>query len=117
MQGDWMVVSMTTSGTKLADDEAQILFRTIVGDKYTVTRFSKVVGQGIFKIDATKQPKTIDSTPAGPPDKVQPILGIYEFDGQRLKISNALPGKPRPANFDAQFGSGQTAIVWEPEKK
>jgi uncharacterized protein (TIGR03067 family) len=117
MQGDWMVVSMTTSGMKLADDEAQILFRTVAGDKYTVSRFSKVVGQGVFKIDATKQPKTIDSAPAGQTDPAKTILGIYEFDGQHLKICNASPGKPRPVNFDAQFGSGHTSIVWEPEKK
>ncbi|HEY1603726.1 MAG TPA: TIGR03067 domain-containing protein [Pirellulales bacterium] len=117
MQGDWMVASMTTSGTKLADDEAQILFRTVAGDKYTVSRFTKVVGQGVFKIDATKELKKIDSAPAGQNDQAKMILGIYEFDGARLKICNASPGKPRPVNFDAQFGSGHTSIVWEPEKK
>ncbi len=29
MQGDWMVVSITSDGRKLSDDEAQTLFRTV----------------------------------------------------------------------------------------
>jgi len=116
MQGDWMVASMTVSGMKMPDVEAQSLFRTVAEDQYTVSRYKKVVGRGSFKIDATQNPKTIDSTAAATADQ-PPVLGIYEFDGARLKICNASPGKPRPKNFDAQLGSGQTSIVWEPEAK
>ena len=116
MQGDWMVASMTVSGMKMPDFEAQSLFRTVTQDQYTVSRYKKVVGRGTFTIDATKNPKTIDSTSAAAADQ-PPILGIYEFDGMRLKICNASPGKPRPKNFDAQLGSGQTSTVWEPEMK
>jgi len=116
MQGDWMVVSIVASGMKIPEDEAQALFRTVAGDTYEVSRFSKVVGQGTFKIDATKTPKTIDSTPAGQADQTKTIQGIYEFDGRRLKVCNAMAGKPRPVNFEAPFGSGHTSIIWEPEK-
>jgi uncharacterized protein (TIGR03067 family) len=124
MQGDWMAVSMMVNGSKLADDEAQILFRTVTGEKYTVFRFSNPIGQGTFKIDATKRPKTIDSTPAGSRSagaaatgKSKPILGIYELDGDTLKICNSLPGKPRPTDFAAKTGSSHTRIVWQREKK
>jgi len=129
MQGDWMAVSMTVNGSKLADDEAQILFRTVTGEKYTVFRFSNPIGQGTFKIDATKRPKTIDSTPASTtpatspsagksvPAKSKPILGIYELDGDTLKICNSLSGKPRPTDFAAKTGSSHTCIVWQREKK
>jgi uncharacterized protein (TIGR03067 family) len=117
MQGDWMVVSMTVSGMKLPDDEAQTLFRTVEGDRYTVSRFMKVVGRGTFKIDATQTPKTIDATSAAAKADATPILGIYEFDGRQLKICNAAPGNPRPKNFNAGPASNQTLIIWEPEKK
>ena len=115
MQGDWMVVSITRDGLKLSDDEAQTLFRTVTGNKYTVFNFSKPLSKGTFKIDSTKTPKTIDSTPAAA--KSGPILGIYEFDGDKLRICNAAPGQPRPTNFEAKEGSNHTKIVWQPEKK
>jgi uncharacterized protein (TIGR03067 family) len=115
MQGDWRVVSMNSGGMKVPDEDAQALFRTVEGDRYTVSRYSKQISQGVLKIDASKTPKTIDSTPAGPADKVQPILGIYEFDGDRLRISNAQPGKPRPTDFKPRFL--HTVIEWEPEPK
>ena len=117
MQGDWVVVSMVRDGMKIPDDDAQALFRNVKGDQYTVMRYSKTAGKGTFKIDATKKPKTIDSTPAGPPEKVKAVLGIYEFDGDKLKVCNALPGKDRPADFEAKEDSGLTLIIWQKEKK
>jgi uncharacterized protein (TIGR03067 family) len=116
MQGDWMVVSITRDGMKLTNDEAQTLFRTVTGDKYTVFNFNKPVSKGTFKIDSTKKPKTIDSTPSGRA-KAPTILGIYEFDGDTLKVCNAAPGEPRPTSFEAKEGSNHTKIVWQPEKK
>jgi uncharacterized protein (TIGR03067 family) len=115
MQGDWMVASITRDGRKLSDDEAQTLFRTVTGNKYTIFNFNKPVSKGTFKIDSTKTPKTIDSTPAG--GKSPPVLGIYQFEGDKLKICNALPGAPRPTSFDAKEGSDHTKVVWQPEKK
>jgi uncharacterized protein (TIGR03067 family) len=115
MQGDWMVVSMTANGMKYPDEEAQSLFRTIEGNNYLVARYSKPVGKGTFKLDPAAMPKTIDSLPAADPSK--PILGIYEFDGETLKICNAPPGKPRPGDFEAKAGSGHTVTEWQPEKQ
>jgi uncharacterized protein (TIGR03067 family) len=117
MQVDWIVVTMVKDGTKIPNDDAQVLFRTVKDDTYTVSRFSKVVGKGTFKIDATKKPKTIDSTPAGPADKAQLIRGIYEMDGDTFKACNAPPGKDRPTDFDAKEGSEHTMIIWQREKK
>src|SRR5690242_12395362 len=104
MQGDWMVVSMTIDGTKLGNDEAQSIFRTVTGNGYRMFRFSKAVGRGTLKLDASKKPKTIDSTPAVPPN-AKPVLGIYQFDGKTLKICNGRPGQPRPTEFGAKEGS------------
>ena len=117
MQGDWVVVSMVADGMKVPDDDAQVFFRTVKDDKYAVTRYNKKAGQGTIKLDATKKPRTIDSTPDGPADKVKPILGIYEFDGDLLRICNSRPGKDRPTDFEAKEGSEHTCIVWQREKK
>ena len=113
MQGDWAAVSIVRDGTKLSDDEAQSLFRTVKGNEYTVFLFSKPVGKGTFTIDARKNPKQIDARPAG----AKPLLGIYTLEGERWKMCFAPPGKVRPADFSAKEGSEHTLIVWEREKK
>lgn len=115
MQGDWRVVEMKVNGLKHEQTEAESLFRTIEGDKFTVSRYSRVLNRGSFKLDPTQSPKTIDSLVTSTPESVT-LLGIYEFDGERLRICNALPGKPRPKDFGCRLGSQQTLILWEREQ-
>jgi uncharacterized protein (TIGR03067 family) len=117
LQGDWAAVSMIRDGQNIPDDDVQSLFRTMKGDQYTVFLFKKVIGKGTFKIDAGKKPKTIDSQAASGPAKGQPILGIYDFEGDTWKICYANPGKDRPTDFTAKEGSERTLAVWEREKK
>jgi uncharacterized protein (TIGR03067 family) len=117
MQGDWASVAYVVDGQALSDEDAQSFFRTVKGDQYAVFHFNKPLGKGTFKIDATKQPKTIDAFPANAKDKTKPILGIYEFEGKKYKLCFASPGKPRPTEFASKEDSGQTLTVWERETK
>lgn len=116
MQGDWAAVSMIRDGQRIPDDDAQALFRTVKDDTYAVTRFRKPAGKGTFKIDASKSPRRIDAMPAMPAG-AKPLLGIYEWNGEKLRQCLAPPGKDRPREFGAAEGSGHTEIVWEREKK
>src|SRR5690349_17242013 len=93
MQGDWGAASQVSDGQKLGDDEAQILFRTVKDDTYTVLAFDKPLGKGTFTIDATKKPKTIDARPASAAKGAPPLLGIYEIDGDTFRACFAGPGK------------------------
>jgi uncharacterized protein (TIGR03067 family) len=115
MQGDWAAESMVRDGQAFPDEDAQAYFRTVQGDTYTVFRFRKVAGKGTMKIDATKNPKTVDFTPDG--GKVPPLAGIYALDGDTLKLCTALPGKDRPTKFESSEGSGFSLSVWRRERK
>jgi len=115
MQGDWAVVEYVADGVKSEDDNAQSLFRTIKGDHYTVFLFDKALGSGTIKLDATQKPKHIDSLPDKMPGKA--FLGIYEIDGNRIKVCYAPPGKDRPAELVSKKDSGHTFMIWEKEKK
>jgi uncharacterized protein (TIGR03067 family) len=117
MQGDWAAVSMIQDGQPIPDDDAQALFRTMKGQQYSVAHFRRVIGKGTFTLDATKTPHAIDAFPANLPDKTKPVRGIYAFEGERLKLCFALPGKERPSEFSSKEGSGHTLSVWEREKK
>ena len=43
--------------------------------------------------------------------------GIYEFDGEKMKLCFAGPGKDRPTAYTAEAGPGHTLTVWVREKK
>jgi uncharacterized protein (TIGR03067 family) len=117
MQGDWTATSTVIDGRKLADDEAQGVFRTIKDDTYTLSSFDKPLGKGTFTLDATKKPKTIDARPASAAKETPPLLGIYEIDGDTLRLCFAGSGKERPKDFACKEGSGHTLTVWQREKK
>jgi uncharacterized protein (TIGR03067 family) len=117
MQGDWVVVSMEVDGMKVPDDDAMALFRSVKGDSYTVSRYRRVRGKGTIRLDATNRPRAIDAIPAGATDKAQSLLGIYEFEGNKLKLCFARPGTARPTEFSAKEDSGHTFTIWQREKE
>jgi uncharacterized protein (TIGR03067 family) len=58
--------------------------------------------KGTFKIDPTAKLKTIDMTitPPGGGEKPETVLGLYELDGDTLKLCmTGGPGKVRPEEF------------------
>ena len=102
LQGKWQVASMERDGE--AVPVAKDAVRVITGDKYEMTLFPDLKIEGKFKIDPTAKPKTIESTATSGPYKDQELLGIYELDGDTLKICYALPGKDRPTEFKSKEG-------------
>jgi uncharacterized protein (TIGR03067 family) len=112
LQGDWEAASMIVDGQKLPDDDAQALFRTVRGENYSILLFDKEIVKGTFKIDAGKNPKTIDSLSRG-----KTVPGIYKLEGDTFTVCAASPGKDRPRDFTCQEGSGHTLTVWQREKK
>ena len=117
MEGDWAAVSIEVDGMKIPVEDAMALFRSVKGDQYTVSRYRKVVGKGTIRLDATKKPRAIDALPAGASGEGKSLLGIYEFDGNKLKLCFARPGVARPTEFSAKEDSGHTLTVWQREKK
>jgi uncharacterized protein (TIGR03067 family) len=117
MEGDWVVVSMEVDGMKVPDEDAMAYFRSVKGDQYTVSRYRKVAGKGTIKLDVTKKPRAIDALPGGAGGEGKSLLGIYEFDGNKLKLCFARPGAARPTEFSSKEGSGHNLTVWQREKE
>src|SRR5215213_3588298 len=55
-----------------------------------------------YKLDPAKKPKQIDTTHELDPGKPISQLGIYELDGDALKLCLEAAGKGRPAKFETK---------------
>ena len=62
--------------------------------------------KGTFSIDPSKKPKTIDVKFREGPEKGNTSLGIYELDGDDLKLCLSVTTKERPTEFSAKPKSG-----------
>ena len=102
IQGTWKVVSAEDSGRKAPDEAVKNMKWVITKDTITY-KFGDKTTKWSYKLDATKKPKWIDLTEGD-----RTMLGIYELDGDNLKIcfpegrkgerSTAFESKPDSVN-------------------
>jgi uncharacterized protein (TIGR03067 family) len=116
-QGTWTFESSETGGMTLPADELKALILTFEGDKHTVKKGDEVVQVGTQKLDPSKSPKTIDVTMTEGPNKGTVMLGIYEIDGDTLKVCFDLQGRKRPTEFKSAPGSENFVNVHKRVKK
>jgi uncharacterized protein (TIGR03067 family) len=113
-EGNWQLVASERDGEKAPADVIKTAKAATKAGKVTLSVDGKTVLEADFTIDPTKKPKTIDATPTTGTDKGKKSLGIYEFDGDTLKICYS--EKERPTEFTAKKGSGNTLDVYKREK-
>jgi uncharacterized protein (TIGR03067 family) len=113
LEGRWVVVSVERDGKQ--DEALAGAVRVHTADSYTLTPKDGKTVTGKWKADATKKPATIDLIPGEGRYKDKVLLGIYELDGETLRICFAEPGKDRPTEFVARAGS--VLAVHKREKK
>lgn len=116
-QGAWTFESVETAGKKESADELKGMTLTFEGAKHTVKKGDEVIQVGTQKIDPSKSPKTIDVTMTDGPSKGMVMLGIYEIDGDTLKVCFDFEGKKRPTEFKSPAGSPTFLNVHKRAKK
>jgi uncharacterized protein (TIGR03067 family) len=115
LQGNWTVVSIEVNGTKVPDDRIGGRNAAFKGDQYSIHDFRLTV-----TLDPTKKPKTIDMVGKDGNGKPLSMVGIYDVDGDMLKICFAKPNtKVRPVQFETRPQTGESLIVYKrsPEKQ
>lgn len=107
LQGKWT----TTAGPKRdIPVTIEVRGRAVTVDVSTPLGL-KVHAEGTLKIDEKAKPKTIDWSGFTSTDgqDLPEVLGIYEIDGDKLKMATGGPNNPRPKEFKA--GDGVLADV------
>jgi uncharacterized protein (TIGR03067 family) len=116
-EGTWTFESSETGGKELPPGELKKLILTFEGNKHTVKNGDEVIQVGTQKLDPSKSPKAIDVTMAEGPNKGAVMLGIYEIEGDTLKVCFDPRGKKRPTEFKSAPGSENFVNVHKRVKK
>lgn len=109
IEGKWQGVSLEQDGNK--NEDAKDFIATIHDGRYEVKRGDELTSKGKVKLDTAKKPHTMDIMVEEGDAAGQTELGIYEVKKGRLRICYARPDKPRPTEFTAKEGSGNTLVV------
>lgn len=113
LKGLWAMTSVTVLGVRQPDDPtAGTLITAFDGESYLRKRGSEILEEGRYKIDPGKTPRVVDFVITKGQDAGKRMLGIYELEGDTLKICVARAGdKKRPKRFDGGAGAGTTVVV------
>jgi len=114
-QGTWTVESMELNGKAATGERPKKNRLTIRGEDFVFDNGSG--GEpGLYKIDPTVDPKTLDIVITKGNDKGKIYLVIYKFEGGKMIQCMELSNKNRPKEFTGKAGSGCALEVWQREK-
>lgn len=114
--GSWTAVSATIDGKPLPEDTARQLRLVLTKTDYTTSRGDEVLFQSTYTVNPNASPKMIDVIGTEGESAGKPAQGIYELDGDRLRLCYTMPGNDRPKAFESKAGSGAFFIVWQRAK-
>lgn len=100
--GTWSVEAIEENGLKESDDEIK-RFTVVIRNATIIVNLGGREETMAFKIDPGQSPKCIDLIPNFGADKGKLSKGIYELNGDRLRI-HARPYGERPTEFVSELG-------------
>jgi len=107
-EGMWALTSAERNGEK-APAEAIKDFRLVIKGNKLAIRVGGPPLKGTLTVDPSKKPRAYDATIAVD-DRKRTSVGIYEFDGDTLKICFTDKGAERPKEFSTKGGTEERPL-------
>ncbi len=115
LQGTWKVTSSVSKGVKAPPEEIFLIFR---GDAILIREDGKTAENFSFLLDPTKKPKEIDLTLKVGAQKGRVDRGIYQIDGDTLRICiQSNKDAPRPGEFASPPNSELWLVILQRTKE
>jgi uncharacterized protein (TIGR03067 family) len=116
LQGTWVMESLEVEGKLVPEERIKGTTLTIKDDRY-ITKVKEKSHEVMFKLDPKEKPKHIDMYFPDDPNVPKLAKGIYELDGDMLKICRAqAPGEDRPREFVTEGATGRFIVTWKRQK-
>lgn len=113
LKGAWKLIKLEAAGVASNPKFMEKLTFTIGDDTFTLSD-GELNSTTKFTLNVTAAPKHVDITPQEGPQKDKPVPGIYELNGDVLKICFARDGQ-RPAAFATK--AGDASVLMEMKKQ
>jgi uncharacterized protein (TIGR03067 family) len=114
-EGTWSYASVIVEGNPAPEKEISANRLVLAGDRFTVNSLAETI-RGIFAVDPTVKPKTLNVTFGDGPDAGKTVKGIYQLDGDTCSVCIALGDQPRPTEFASKAGSRYALEVLKRQK-
>ena len=118
LQGTWKVTASISKGDKATAEEIKDLHLIFRGDAILVREDGKAQENFIFNLDPLKKIKEVDLILKVGPQKGRIDRGIYEIDGDTLRICiQSNKDSPRPRDFRSPAGSDLWLVTLQRSKE
>jgi uncharacterized protein (TIGR03067 family) len=111
MEGSWKVIGSQVDNIRIPLEAYKKVVIMIKGEKIQFKDGDKIYDEIEIDIDPATTPKEIDYHYLAGLKKGVRERGIYELDGDRLKICMAQPKQKRPTEFASKKGTGQQLLI------
>jgi uncharacterized protein (TIGR03067 family) len=116
MQGSWSVVSGESDGAAESARLNSVTTFTFQDDQLSIKILGRSFARASLTLDPAKKLKELNAKNTEGAAKGYTLKGVYELEGDNLKICWGMKGGPRPTGFTTSAGSGRRLWVLKREK-
>jgi len=112
--GIWNVAAYEAMGAR--DPELSQQLKVLITEKDFIVQQKDNEAKSGYRIDPTQKPMHINLVPASGPNMDKNLPGIFELDGDTLKVIWNDKGKGRPKEFKTAMDSGNVMLILKRQK-